>query len=64
MEIDFIDSGGITSPDGFHAGATSAGIKPTAKDKLDLGILFSEVPCVAAGIFTTNKIKAAPLINI
>ena len=60
-KIELIDSGGITSPRGFHAGATCAGIKPSAKEKLDLGILFSEVPCVATGLFTANRIKAAPL---
>lgn len=60
-EIKFIPSGGITSPQGFRAGATSAGIKK-AKGSLDLAILFSEVPCVAAGMFTTNRIKAAPVI--
>jgi len=61
-KIELIDSGGITSPQGFHAGATAAGIKPSAKDKLDLGILFSEMPCVATGLFTANRIKAAPLV--
>jgi glutamate N-acetyltransferase/amino-acid N-acetyltransferase len=60
--IDFIASGTVTSPQGFHAGATDAGIKEKAKDSLDLGILFSEVPCVATALFTTNKIKAAPVI--
>ncbi len=60
--IDFIASGTVTSPKGFHAGATDAGIKEKAKDSLDLGILFSEVPCVATALFTTNKIKAAPVV--
>jgi len=61
-KIEFINSGGVTSPQGFHAGATYAGIKKKAKDSLDLGILFSEVPCVATALFTTNRIKAAPVI--
>jgi len=61
-KIEFIPSGSITSPQGFHAGATYAGIKKTADDILDLGILFSEVPCVAAASFTTNRIKAAPVV--
>ena len=52
--IKSIVSGGITSPQGFCAGATGAGIKEGSKDKLDLGILFSEVPCLATGVFTTN----------
>ena len=60
--IDFIASGTISSPRGFCSGATRAGIKESAGDKLDLGILFSEAPCAAAAIFTSNKIKAAPVV--
>ncbi len=60
--VEFIPSGGVTSPRGFRAGATSAGIKEKAGDSLDLGILFSEVPCTAAAVFTTNKVKAAPIV--
>jgi glutamate N-acetyltransferase / amino-acid N-acetyltransferase len=58
--IEFIASGGVTSAQGFRAGATGAGIKK--KDALDLGILFSEAPCAATALFTTNKIKAAPVV--
>ena len=54
-----ITSGTITSPKGFLAGAIRAGIKTSGQ--LDLGILYSEVSCVAAGLFTTNRIKAAPV---
>jgi glutamate N-acetyltransferase/amino-acid N-acetyltransferase len=61
-EIEFMASGSVTSPRGFHAGATCAGIKEKAKDSLDLGILFSEVPSVATALFTTNRIKAAPIV--
>jgi glutamate N-acetyltransferase/amino-acid N-acetyltransferase len=61
-ESDFIPSGGVTSPQGFLAGATSAGIKYADKQRLDLGILFSIVPCAAAAVFTTNKVKAAPVL--
>jgi glutamate N-acetyltransferase/amino-acid N-acetyltransferase len=60
--IDYISSGTITSPQGFKAGATCAGIKEKAANALDLGILFSEEPCVTAAVFTTNRIKAAPVI--
>ena len=59
-EIEFVPEGTITSPKGFQAGAVCTGIKE--KDKLDLGILFSEVPCVATGLLTTNKVKAAPVV--
>ena len=58
--FEFIPSGTVASPNGFTAGATSAGIK---KEKiLDLAILASEVPCAAAGLFTRNRIKAAPVV--
>lgn len=59
-EFRAIDFGTVTSPRGFLAGAVNAQIK--SPDKLDLGILYSEVPCVAAGVFTTNAIKAAPIV--
>ena len=55
-----ITSGTITSPQGFLAGAVSSGIK--TQKGLDLAILYSEQSCVAAGVFTTNAIKASPII--
>lgn len=55
-----IESGTITTPQGFLAGAVCAGIK--GQNKLDLGLIFSEVPCVAAGLFTISKIKSAPVV--
>jgi glutamate N-acetyltransferase/amino-acid N-acetyltransferase len=61
-EADFIPSGGVTSPGGFLAGAVHAGIKYQDQSRLDLGILFSRVPCTAAAVFTTNKVKAAPVL--
>jgi len=48
-------------PRGFLAGAVRAGIRPDV-DKLDVGILYSEAPCVAAAVYTSNRVKAAPLI--
>ena len=59
-KIEFVPEGTVTSPEGFQAGATCAGIKE--ENKLDLGILFSEAPCVTAALFTTNKVKAAPVV--
>ena len=50
----------ITSVNGFLAGAIYAGIK--RQDELDLAILHSKVPCTVAGVFTTNRIKSAPII--
>jgi glutamate N-acetyltransferase/amino-acid N-acetyltransferase len=61
-ESDFIPSGGVTSPGGFLAGAVSAGIKYSPGKRLDLGILYSPKICTAAGVFTTNKVKAAPVL--
>jgi len=55
-----IPSGNVTSASGFLAGAVHAGIK--SEDEPDLAILCSEVPCKAAGVFTTNQIKSAPVI--
>jgi glutamate N-acetyltransferase/amino-acid N-acetyltransferase len=61
-EIETIPEGTVTSPEGFFAGATSAGINKKAENKPDLGVLFSEAPCVATALFTTNRIKAAPVV--
>lgn len=44
------------------AGALRAGIKRVASDKLDLAVVISEVPCTAAGVFTTNRVQAAPVV--
>lgn len=60
--INYISGGTVTSARGFRAGATYAGIKKKPENSLDLGILFSEVPCVAAGLFTTIKMRSAPVI--
>jgi len=60
--IVFLPEGTVTSPEGFFAGAIYAGISKKAKDKPDLGILFSEAPCVATAVFTTNRLKAAPVV--
>lgn len=50
--------GGVTAPKGFLAIGIAAGIK---KDKKDMAMLYSKVPCRAAGTFTTNVVKAAPV---
>jgi glutamate N-acetyltransferase/amino-acid N-acetyltransferase len=59
MDFSLIPEGTVTSVPGFLAGAIHAGIK--GKDKPDLAILYSRMPCVAAGVFTTNLIKSAPV---
>ncbi|MGB6971811.1 MAG: bifunctional glutamate N-acetyltransferase/amino-acid acetyltransferase ArgJ [Desulfobulbales bacterium] len=45
---------------GFTYSAVAAGIRK--KERLDLGLIFSEKPAVAAGVFTTNRVKAAPVL--
>ncbi len=57
-----VAKGTITSPRGFRAGAVSAGIKTGGQALLDLALLCSDKPAVAAGVFTTNKVKAAPVL--
>ena len=61
-QIAFIAGGTVTSPQGFRAGAAATGIKKKTGPSLDLGILFSEVPCTTAGVMTTSQIKSAPVI--
>ena len=56
MVVNFINEGSVTDVQGFEAGATYAGMKTYAKDKYDLGIIWSDLPCVSAGVFTTNKV--------
>jgi len=51
--------GGITVPAGFRTGAVRAGIK---KKGLDLALIVADHPSSAAGVFTTNKATAAPVI--
>jgi glutamate N-acetyltransferase/amino-acid N-acetyltransferase len=62
VKTELVPEGTITSAKGFLAGAVSAGLKTKGEETADLGILFSEAPAVAVGMFTTNKIKAAPVI--
>ncbi len=50
----------ICAPEGFKASALSCGLKK--KGGLDLGLIYSEVPANAAGVFTANKFPAAPVI--
>ncbi|MBC8208517.1 MAG: bifunctional glutamate N-acetyltransferase/amino-acid acetyltransferase ArgJ [Desulfobulbaceae bacterium] len=45
---------------GFKTAAVAAGIK--YQDRLDLGLIYCEKPAVTAGVFTTNQVKAAPVI--
>ena len=51
--------GGVTAAKGFEAAATAAEIK--YKGRTDMALIYSQQPCVAAGTFTTNVVKAAPV---
>jgi len=53
--------GGVTAPAGFLAAGVHANIKGKGGTKKDVAVLFSRVPCAAAGVYTTNKVKAAPV---
>ncbi len=51
--------GGVTAPQGFTASGVCAGIKAGNTSKKDVAIICSQVPCTAAGVFTTNVVRAA-----
>ncbi len=53
-------SGGVTAAKGFFAAHTAAGIK--YKNRTDMAMLYSEEVCKAAGTYTTNIVKAAPVL--
>jgi glutamate N-acetyltransferase/amino-acid N-acetyltransferase len=54
--------GGVTAPKGFLAGSIFCGVKEGNVSKEDVALICSEGPAVAAGTFTTNKVKAAPVL--
>jgi glutamate N-acetyltransferase/amino-acid N-acetyltransferase len=53
--------GGVTAAKGFRAAAVFVGIKAANKSRDDMALVASEVPAVGAGVFTTNRVKAAPV---
>ena len=55
-----IIKGGICAPKGFLASATEANIK--YKKRTDMAMIFSKVPAISAGVYTTNLVKAAPVL--
>ncbi len=55
-----IIEGGVTAAKGFKAASTAAGIK--YKNRKDMMLIYSESPCTAAGVFTSNVVKAAPVM--
>lgn len=54
-------SGGVTAPQGFQAAGLHCGVKENSGDKKDLALIVSDVDCAAAGVFTRNQVKAAPI---
>ena len=52
--------GGITAAKGFQAAGVEAAIK--YRNRKDMALIYSQVPCTAAGTFTTNVVKAAPVL--
>ena len=55
-----IIKGGICAPKGFFASAKEANIK--YKNRTDMAMIFSKVPAISAGVYTTNLVKAAPVL--
>ena len=53
-------TGGVTAAKGFMAASAAAGIK--YQDRTDMAMIYSKTPCAAAGTFTTNVVKAAPVV--
>ena len=66
MKLNVI-SGGVCAAKGFRAAGVHCGVKsgshglPSTNLKNDLAMVLSDVPCAAAGMYTTNRVKAAPL---
>jgi len=54
------DHGRFDIAPGFRAAAVACGLKPSGA--LDLALISSEGPCAAAGVFTTNRVQAAPVL--
>ena len=57
------DTEGVTDSEGFFASADSADIRGKGDERLDTGVLYSIAPCAAAGVFTKNAVKAAPVLD-
>lgn len=52
-------TGGVTVATGFEAAGIEAGVKYL--NRKDLALVYSKIPCVSAGVFTSNVVKAAPV---
>ncbi len=61
MTFEVIPDGTVTTPKGFRAGTTYAGLKKPGDGVLDLGILAATDACAATGMFTQNLVVASPV---
>ncbi|MGA1337129.1 MAG: bifunctional glutamate N-acetyltransferase/amino-acid acetyltransferase ArgJ [Opitutales bacterium] len=62
MSIEFTnESPGVSDVPGFRVGAAGCDIRNKGADRLDLTLVVADRPCAAAGVFTTNDVKAAPV---
>ena len=58
----FDDGDALTEPRGFFCSGVHCDVKGKRDGKLDLGIIYSKKPCSVAGVFTTNDVRAAPVL--
>jgi glutamate N-acetyltransferase / amino-acid N-acetyltransferase len=58
LAITTVEDGSILTPKGFCAAGIHTGVK---RNKLDLGVIFCEVPASSAAVYTLNKVQAAPI---
>lgn len=58
--MEWIEGGGVTSAAGFRAGAAACGLK--ASGGLDVALVVADGPCSTAGVFTRNRVVAAPVV--
>lgn len=59
LAIEWLDGRGVTAPAGFKAGAARGGIKT---EGLDVALLSAGLNATAGAVFTTNRVKAAPVL--
>lgn len=63
--MNVIEQGGVTSPQGFQAAAVASGLKKKKGGEerpLDLALIYADRECTAAGVFTQNRVVAAPVL--
>lgn len=62
MKLEWIEGEGVTFPRGFLGAAVYAGLKTPGPGKRDVGVILSQSECSIAGVFTSNKVAAAPVV--